>query len=44
MKLNNQIKGNKNLGIKQRGIGMLIGPDPETPQKKFPVQNLTQRL
>ncbi|WP_232424883.1 hypothetical protein [Algoriphagus resistens] len=33
-KLNNPSKGNKNLGIKQRGLGMLIKSDPETQQKE----------
>ncbi|MEB2786555.1 hypothetical protein [Algoriphagus persicinus] len=32
-KLNDPSKGNKNLGTKQRGLGMLINPEPEIPQK-----------
>jgi hypothetical protein len=33
-KLNDPSKGNKNLGTKQRGLSMLINPDPETQQKE----------
>jgi hypothetical protein len=33
-KLNDPSKGNKNLGTKQRGLGMLINPEPELPQKE----------
>ncbi len=33
-KLNDPSKGNKNLGSKQRGLGMLINPEPELPQKE----------
>lgn len=33
-KLNDPSKGNKNLGSKQRGIGMLINAEPETLQKE----------
>jgi hypothetical protein len=33
-KLNDPSKGNKNLGSKQRGLGMLINAEPETPQKE----------
>lgn len=33
-KLNDPSKGNKNLGAKQRGLGMLINPEPETQQKE----------
>ncbi|MEB2774556.1 hypothetical protein SYJ56_04520 [Algoriphagus sp. D3-2-R+10] len=29
-KLNDSSKGNKNLGIKQRGLGMLINTEPES--------------
>lgn len=33
-KLNDPSKGNKNLGTKQRGLGMLINPEPEIQQKE----------
>ena len=33
-KLNDPSKGNKNLGSKQRGLGMLINSEPETQQKE----------
>ncbi|WP_157243506.1 hypothetical protein [Algoriphagus resistens] len=33
-KLNDPSKGNKNLGAKQRGLGMLINSEPELPQKE----------
>ena len=33
-KLNDPSKGNKNLGTKQRGLGMLINSDPETQQNE----------
>ena len=33
-KLNDPSKGNKNLGTKQRGLGMLINSDHETQQKE----------
>ena len=33
-KLNDPSKGNKNLGTQQRGLGMLINSEPETPQKE----------
>ena len=33
-KLNDPSKGNKNLGTKQRGIGVLINPEPEIQQKE----------
>ena len=33
-KLNDPSKGNKNLGTKQRGIGVLINPEPEVQQKE----------
>ena len=33
-KLNDPSMGNKNLGSKQRGLGMLINAEPETPQKE----------
>ena len=48
-KLNDPSKGNKNLGTKQRGLGMLINSDHETQQKeknssKYPVKNSTPRM
>lgn len=33
-KLNDPSKGNKNLGTKQRGLGMLINSEPEIQQKE----------
>ena len=33
-KLNDPSKGNKNLGTKQRGIGVLINSEPEIQQKE----------
>lgn len=33
-KLNDPSRGNKNLGTQQRGLGMLINAEPETPQKE----------
>ncbi|MDG1277885.1 MAG: hypothetical protein P8O16_11440 [Algoriphagus sp.] len=33
-KLNDPSKDNKNLGTSKRGLGMLINPVPETPQKE----------
>lgn len=33
-KLNDPSKGNKNLGTKQSGFGMLINPEPEKQQKE----------
>ena len=33
-KLNDPSKGNKNLGTKQRGLGMLINPEQEIQQKE----------
>ena len=33
-KLNYPRKSNKNLGTKQRGLGMLINSEPETQQKE----------
>ena len=33
-KLNDPRKGIKNLGNKQRGLGMLINPEPEPQQKE----------
>jgi hypothetical protein len=33
-KLNDPSKGNKNLGTQQRGLGMLINAEPDTPQKE----------
>jgi hypothetical protein len=33
-KLNDPSKGNKNLGSKQRGLGMLINSEPEIQQKE----------
>lgn len=33
-KLNDPSKGNKNLGNKQRGIGVLINSEPEKQQKE----------
>ena len=33
-KLNDPSKGNKNLGTKQRGIGVLINPETELQQKE----------
>ena len=32
--LNDPSKGNKNLGTKQRRIGVLINPEPEIQQKE----------
>ncbi|MEB2774561.1 hypothetical protein SYJ56_04545 [Algoriphagus sp. D3-2-R+10] len=37
-KLNDPSKGNKNLGTKQIGLGMLINANPETPQKEKNIQ------
>ncbi|MEB2782823.1 hypothetical protein U3A58_20750 [Algoriphagus sp. C2-6-M1] len=33
-RLNDPSKGNKNLGTKQRGLGMLIKSEPETQEKE----------
>jgi hypothetical protein len=33
-KLNDPSKGNKNVGTKQRGIGVLINSEPEIPQNE----------
>ena len=44
-KLNDPRKGNKNLGTKHRGLGILINSEPEIPQnEKYQAKSLTLKM